>query len=167
MCPTRDPAGTLAVRAAGVIEFSATLLFGRDELVPKSPTLPATPQRARCSVVETDDVAEGRREILGEILALSEVDLGRALGDLLRSMSIAAALSEAVLQTRAARVTPVRAAPAEVLQALALDLRDAGFGVRFAPTWTPLARGEIGLGTLGAERELESFLEAHPSWIIA
>ncbi len=51
------------------------------------------------------------------------------------------------------------------MQALALDLRDAGFGVTFAPSWTPVAgRVEIGLGILGAEQELQSFLEAHPSW---
>jgi hypothetical protein len=160
--PTGDPAGTVATRSAGLLEFSATLIFRSAEDVPLRPTLPALPQTARCSIVETDDGY--RREIMGEILALSETDLGSALETVLRTLTIAAALSEAVLESRTARVRPVRAAPAAVLQSLALDLRDAGFGVGFAPTWTLLAEGEIGLGVLGAEQELEGFLRAHPSW---
>jgi hypothetical protein len=69
-----------------------------------------------------------------------------------------------VLETRATRVAPLASAPATTLQALALDLRDAGFEVRFAPSWTPVPVGAIGLGVLGAEQELQSFLEAHLSW---
>jgi hypothetical protein len=162
--PTGDPAGTVATTTAGLMEFSATLRWDRVEDVPQAPTLLALPETARCSVVETDDPAENRREILGEILALSERDLGSALESVLRSLTITAALSDAVLETRAARVTPPRSAPAMILQALALDLRDAGFHVRFAPSWTPVPEGAVGLGVLGAEQELESFLLAHPSW---
>lgn len=164
--PTREAAGTVATRSAGLIEFSATLSCRRAEDVPPAPTLPALPDTVRCSTVETGDPEEGRREILGEILALSEADLGFALETVLRSLTITAALCEAVLQTRAARLAPVRHAPAAALQTLALDLRDAGFGVRFAPTWTPVAEGGIGLGISGAEQELERFLEAHPSWMV-
>jgi len=162
--PTGDPAGTVAVRSAGLIEFSATLSWKCAEDVPRGPTLAVLPETARFSLVETDDAAECRREILGEILALSEEDLGSDLESVLRHLTIAAALSDAVLQTRASRVTPARLAPAAPLQALALDLRDAGFRVRFAPTWTPVAEGVIGLGVHGAEQKLESFLREHPSW---
>ena len=164
MRPTGDPAGTVATRSAGLIEFSATLSWGSAEDVPEGPTLQILPTSARCSVVETDDFTENRREILGEILALSEADLGSALERVLRSLTIAAALSDAILETRAARVAPVRPAHAETLQALALDVREAGFAVRFAPTWTTLEEGEIGLGVSGAERELRRFLLAHPSY---
>jgi len=157
-----DPAGTVATRSAGLGEFSATLSWRRPEDVSGEPTLPALPKATRCSIVETDD--ENRREILGEILALSEADLGFALQRVLRSLTIAAALSDAVLETSVARVVPVRAVPAQTLQALALDVCEAGFSVRFVPTWTPLAEGEIGLGIGGAERELRDFIEAHPSW---
>ena len=132
--------------------------------MPHGSTLPALPETARCSVVETDDPVEGRREVLGEILALSESGLGLALQTVLRSLTITAALSDAVLETRAVRAAPVRPAPAATLQALALDLHDAGFPVRFAPTWTPVAECEIGLGVLGAETELRSFLRASSSW---
>jgi hypothetical protein len=164
--PTGDPAGTVATRCAGLAEFSATLFWRSAEDVPEEPALPGLPQTARCSVVETFDATENRRDMLGEILALSEADLGFALETVLRSLTIAAALSDAVLETRTARVAPVRPAPAAALQALALDAREAGFPVRFAPTWTPLAEGEIGLGIGGAEQELRGFLDAHPSWRI-
>jgi hypothetical protein len=162
--PTGDPAGTVVILSAGLVEFSATLSFRRPEDVPKEPTLGILPQAARCSVVETDDITQSRREILGEILALSEDDLGSALETILRSLAIAAALSDAVLETRATRVAPVRVAPSVTLQALAVNVREAGFPVRFAPTWTPLAEGEIGLGARGKEQLLRGFLEAHPSW---
>jgi hypothetical protein len=164
---TRDRAGTVATRSAGLIEFSATLTWRSAEEMPQGPTLADLPASARCSVVETDDISETRREILGEILALSEGDLGSALETILRSLTIAAALSDAILETRAAYVAPVRPAPAETLQALALDVREAGFPVRFAPTWMPLAEGEIGLGVSGKEQELRGFLEVHPSYRLA
>ena len=122
------------------------------------------PERARCSFVETDDAETGRRGILGELLALSHRDLGSALQYVLRSLTASAALSDAVLETRAARVTPPVSAPATTLQALALDLRDSGFEVKFAPSWSPVPLGAIGLGTLGAEQELQSFIEAHHCW---
>jgi hypothetical protein len=162
--PTGDPAGTVATCTAGLIEFSATLSWNTVEDLPPSPTLPVLPKSARCSVVETVDPATGGRGILGEILALSERDLGLALENVLRSLTSSAALSDAVLETRATRVTPPASAPATTLQALALDLRDAGFGVRFAPSWTPVPEGAVGLGILGAEQELRSFIEAHLSW---
>ena len=135
--------------------------------MPQEPTLRISPPGARCTVVETDDPAENRREILGEILSLSEADLGSALEAVLRSLATAAALSDAVLQTRATRVAPVRAAPAATLQTLALSVREAGCPVRFAPTWTPLGEGEIGLGICGAERELRGFLEEHRAYGMA
>jgi hypothetical protein len=162
--PTGDPAGTVATCTAGLLEFSATLCWNRIEDLPQAPTLPTLPETARCSVVETDDPETGRREILGEILALSERDLGSALENVLRSLTTSAALSDAVLETRAARVTPPASVPATTLQTLALNLRDAGFTVRFAPSWTPVPEGAVGLGILGAEQELLSFIEAHLSW---
>jgi len=162
--PTGDPAGTVATCTAGLLEFSATLSFNRVEDMPQAPTLPALSETARYSVVETDDPETGRRGILGEIVALTERDLGSALENILCSLTASAALSDAVLETRAARVTPPASAPATTLQTLALDLWDAGFEVRFAPSWSPVPEGTIGLGILGAEQELLSFIEAHLSW---
>ena len=162
--PTPDPAGTIATSTAGMIEFSATFSWAGTEDIPQSPTLPVFPERARCSVVETDDPASGTRGIVGELLALSESDLGSALETVLRSLTISATLSDAVLETSAARVRPPGSAPAAALQALAFDLWEAGFHVRFSPSWTPVPEGALGLGTRGADRELKSFLQDHPSW---
>jgi hypothetical protein len=130
--------------------------------VPDGPTLRTPPPSARLSVVETVDGAT--REILGEILALSEADLGSALEGVLRSLTITAALTDAVLETSAARLEPARTVPAGVLQTLALDVLEAGFPVRFAPTWTPLSEGEIGLGVGEGEGDLRAFIDARSSW---
>jgi hypothetical protein len=165
--PTADPAGTIATRTAGLVGFSASLSWKCAEEVPQAPTLPVLPDNVRCSVVETDDPEVARREILGEILGLSEGDLGSALEAVLRSLTIAASLSDALLETRAARISSPRVAPATTLQVLALDLWNAGFRVRFAPSWTPVPDGGIGLGVGGAEEELRGFLEAHPFWEMA
>jgi hypothetical protein len=162
--PTGDPAGSVATCTAGLLEFSATLSWNKVEDMPQAPTLAIMPETARCSYVETDDPETGRRGILGEILALSQRDLGSALQNVLRSLTASAALSDAVLEIRVARVTPPASAPATTLQALALDLRDAGFEVRFAPSWTPVPQGAIGLGILGAEQKLQNFIETHHSW---
>ena len=102
--------------------------------------------------------------ILGEILALSERDLGSALEAVLRSLTIAAALSDAIIETSAARSRTPCPAPASALQGMAIDLWDAGFGVRFAPSWTPVPPGALGLGVSGSEQGLMGFLAAHPSW---
>jgi hypothetical protein len=162
--PTGDPAGTLATRTAGLLEFSATISWNGLEELPKAPSLSAPPGTARCSVFETDDPETGKREVLGEMLALSERNLASALENVLRTLATSAALSDAVLEIRATRVTPPTSAPATALQALAIDLWAAGFGVTFAPSWTPVPKGAVGLGILGAEQELRSFIEAHPSW---
>jgi len=162
--PTGDPAGTIATRTAGRIEFSATLCWDVLAQMPPAPTLPLLQENARCSVVETDDPSVVTRAIMGEILALSETHLGLALETVLRSLTIAAALSDAVLETRATRHRAPAPAPATTLQALARDLWNAGFRVAFAPSWTPVPVGAVGLGVRGAERELEGFLRAHPSW---
>ncbi|MDQ2672742.1 MAG: hypothetical protein M3Y38_07965 [Actinomycetota bacterium] len=164
MFPTGDPAGTVATRTAGLLEFSATLSWNGLEDLPKAPALAAPPGTARCSVFESVDPETGKREILGEMLALSERDLGTALENVLRTLATSAALSDAVLEIRTTRVTPPASAPATALQALALDLWAAGFGVVFAPSWTPVPEGAVGLGILGAEQELRRFIEAHPAW---
>jgi hypothetical protein len=161
---TDDPAGTIATSSAGIVEFSATLSWEGPDGAPGAPTLPALPPSARCSVFETDDPVRGTRAILGEILALTKRDLGSALEAVLRSLTIAAALSDAVIETSAVRSTPPGSVPATTLQRLALDLWDAGFGVRFAPSWMPVPPGAVGLGVSGSEQEIGGFLEAHPSW---
>jgi hypothetical protein len=165
--PTGEPAGTVATRTAGVAEFGATLLWDRAEDAPPRPTLPTLPECVRCSVVETDALGEARRDVLGEVLALTQRDLRLALEIVLRSLTATAALSGAVLETRVVRMARPEAPPSGVVQALALDLWSAGFAVRFGPSWTPSRDGGVAVGFRGAEVELRRFFESHPSWEMA
>ena len=163
--PTGERAGTVATLTAGVAEFGATFIWDQGEDAPQHPTLPATlPANARCSVVEREGPSEAGREIFGEIKALSRRDLGLALETLLRSLAVAAALSDALMETRVLRVTPPRVAPSRTVQSLAVELWDAGFPVRFGPSWTPAPLGAVAVGFGGAEAELARFFGTHPSW---
>ena len=162
--PTGDPAGTIATRTAGAAEFFATLLWDGAEEMPPAPTLPVLDGNVLLSVVETDEPSVGRREILGEVLAMTERELGAALETVLRSLADAAALSGALLETRVAHVARPAVAPSGAVQALALDLWGAGFAVRFGPSWTPSPMGGLVVGFGGASSGLAKFLGAHPSW---
>ena len=165
--PTGEPAGTVATLTAGVAEFGATLVWDRAEDAPPGPLLPVLSETVRCSVVQTGEAGEARCEMLGEILALTQRDLGSALETILRSLTSEAAISGALLETRVVRVTPPRSIPSLTVQSLALDLWDAGFAVRFGPSWTPSSDGGVAVGFGGAERELTSFFGEHPSWELA
>ncbi len=163
--PTGELAGTVATRTAGLAEFGATLLWERGEDAPPIPTLPAFfGGRVRCSVVESEGPGEAQREILGELRGLTQRDLGLALEIVLRSLTVAAAVSEALMETRVIRVLPPRVTPSRTAQALAMDLWEAGFAVRFGPSWTPAPDGTVAVGSRGAEAEMARFLARHPSW---
>lgn len=165
--PTGEPAGTVATRTAGVAEFGATLVWDRAEDAPPGPLLPALPETVRCSAVETGEAGKTRREILGEVLALSQRDLGSALEAVLRSLTSGAAISGALLQTRVVRMARPRSTPSLIVQTLGRDLWDAGFAVRFGPSWIPSPGGGVAVGFEGAETELRRFFEEHPSWRLA
>ena len=136
--------------------------------MPPRPALPEYPRvgTARISVAETDDPGSTRRRVLGEIRALTLQELGSALDAALRGVSTAAALTEAVLEVEAVRWATPKAASQRALQELARDLWEAGFPVRFGPSWTPAPGADVCVGA-GANRDLEDYLSAHPSWRIA
>jgi hypothetical protein len=137
--------------------------------VPPHPTLPESPGAgtARISVAETQDPGSSGRRIVGEIRALTQQELGSALDDVLRRVTTVAALTEAVLEVEAVRWATPKVASARALQALARDLWEAGFPVRFGPSWTPAPGADVCVGLGGASRDLGDFLLAHPSWRIA
>jgi hypothetical protein len=156
----------IATRIAGTARFEAVLSWRGPEEMPPLPTIPAwsAAESARISVSETEDPESPRRRLVGEISALTQPELGSALEAVLRSVTTVAALTEAVLEVRAVRtVTPKESSPA-TLQALARDLGDAGFPVRFAPSWTPAPEADVCLGVGGANGDLRGFLSAHPLW---
>ena len=104
--PTGDPAGTVATRSAGLIEFSATLSFRSAEDVPEEPTLRAPDRRgarAAPSSRRTTPRRAGAR-YWARSWPSPRPTSARALEAVLRSLTIAAALSDAVLETRAARL---------------------------------------------------------------
>jgi hypothetical protein len=157
----------LAPRVAGAAEFRATLKWRSPQDVPKGPTLPEPPGTARCSLAEIDDPEAPARRLAGEIKAFTHADLGAALEEVLRQLTKVAALTEATLEVGAVRSVPPRAASPRALGRLAQDLREAGFSVRFEPSWTPAAhRADAYLG-VGDNDGLHDFLRSHPAWSLA
>ena len=118
------------------------------------------------SRAETDEPGSATRYIVGEIRAFTQQELGSALEAVLRSVTTAAALTEAVLALEAVRSVTPKAPSPHALQELARDLWEEGFPVRFAPSWrlAPQADACVGAGT---NRDLGAFLSRHPSWRIA
>lgn len=161
------PAGTLAPRVAGAAEFRATLVWRSPQDVPEGPTLPEPPGPARCSLAETDDSEAPARRLAGEIRAFTHADLGAALEEVLRELTKVAALTEATLEAGAVRSVPPRTASPRALERLAQDLREAGFSVRFEPSWTPTVQGADAYLGVGGDDGLHDFLRSHPSWSLA
>ena len=129
--------------------------------------MPLAPENARLELTEATLPDGTGREISCSLRALTERDLGAAFEGVMRDISVAAALSDAVLEIRATRVAPPRPAPPDALQALARDLWDSGFPVRFASSWTPAPAGAVGLGVDGMAERMRGFLAHHPSWKLA
>ena len=162
MLPSGDPAGTLATRTAGLIEFHATLEWDGTQSVPSC--APAPEPFYRHDLEEVFDPTGTILRVSGAIRAMTDYGLGEGLERVLRSVSNAAALSGAVLEMRSFRERRPLTAPPGPLQALALDLWQAGFTVRFAPSWTPAETGPLILGVRGAEEALLDFLRENPRW---
>jgi hypothetical protein len=162
-----EPAGTIATCTAGIVKFWATLAWPRPEDMPPGPMLLEPLALARCSVAETEDPEAATRGLTGEIMAFSPSELGSALEAALRSVTAVATLTEAILEVGAVRDVSPRVAPARALEALARDLWDAGFPVRFGRSWTPSSGADVGVGVGGDGGALKEFLRAHPSWSVA
>ena len=81
----------------------------------------------------------------------------------MREITAFAALTEATLELATARALPPRVASARSLELLARDVWEAGYTVRFAPSWTPSPWADVYLGVRGSE-DLAEFVRSHPSW---
>jgi hypothetical protein len=162
-----EPSGTIATCTAGAVRFRATLAWPRPESVPPGPTLLEESRVARCTLAETGDPESATRCIAGEIRALRPSELAVALETVLRSVTEVAALTEAMLEVEATRAVPPRVTSARALESLARGLWEAGFSVRFEPSWTPAPEADVYLGTGGDDGALEGYLRAHPSWSVA
>ena len=136
------------------------------EDVPPGPLLPELQGAARCSITETEEPETTTRRLVGEIRAFEPSELGSTLEVALRAVMAVAALTESMLEMGAVRTVPPRVASVRALEELARDLWDAGFRVRFGPSWTPAPGADVCVGVAG-DGGLQEFLRSHPSWSIA
>ncbi|MCA1688750.1 MAG: hypothetical protein LC714_09245, partial [Actinobacteria bacterium] len=159
-----EPAGKIATCTAGAIEFGATLAWRSREDVPPEPIFLELHDAARCSIAVAESPEAATRRLAGEIRSFTQAELAAALEAALRAVTTVAALTEAMLEVDAVRTVPPGVASPRALEELARDLWDAGFTVRFGPSWTPAPGAEVCVGTDG---DLQEFLRAHPSWSVA
>ncbi len=160
-----EPAGRISTGNAGAISFWAALSRRPDEERREVPILGDPPPGARFySLVRTRDAASGNTEISCEIRALHVEQLTGALEAVLRSVTAHAALTEALLETRAVRLVDPSAAPSPLVETLARQLSDAGLRPSFGPSWTPAPGAELSVGTWGLEDAFETFMAANPTW---
>jgi hypothetical protein len=132
--------------------------------VPPQPALVAPPGSARFAFSESEDpVRPATRLLRGEVIALSQSELGAALEALLRTLTTFAALTEATLEVGVVRNVPPRVASPRALESLARVLWEAGFPIRFAPSWTPSPEADAYLGVEGGDG-LAEFLHSHAAW---
>lgn len=162
-----EPAGLVVTRAAGRAEVRATLLWRDPADRPETPTLPQPPSdgRYRRFIRETDDPVSASRALEGEVRALDEGCLARALEETLRGIVRVAALTGAVLETRAVRTAPPLVGAPRAVQSLARELHGAGFPVRFGCSWSAgsAPEADVCLGT-GGDPALERFALDRPAW---
>ena len=163
MALTGLPAGTVATRVAGLVDFRATLEWETAQERPLS-CLPVPEGPCRHDLLETHSPCGTRMEVHGGIMALTEGGLAWALDDVMRRVADAAAVSGAVLEMRVLREAPPRPVNPDHVQALAADLWRAGFGVRFAPCWEAVGPDRPVLGARGNEVAIREFLGDHPRW---
>ncbi len=161
-----EPAGRISTRNAGAISFRATLTRHSGGGIPSGPVLKDPAPGARFySLAQTEDVASATQEISCEIRALYAGELSVALDAVLRSLTAHAALTEAVLETRAIRLADPSITPAPLAEELARQLSGTGLRVSSGPSWTPSVPGaDASVGTRGFEDAFETFLRAHPAW---
>jgi hypothetical protein len=160
---TGQPAGTVATRVAGLVNFRAVLEW---DAVGGSPAscLPAPGDFYRQDLTEMLSPCGTRLEVRGGIRALTERGLAGAVERVMRRVSDAAAVSGAVLEMRVIRGTPPRGLQPDLVQALATDLWRAGFPVRLAPCWDAVGPEGLALGARGEDEGLREFLRDHSVW---
>lgn len=162
---SEERAGAISTSNAGAVSFRATLSWPPGDGIPAGPILGEPAPDARFySLVQTGDAASSTRQLSCEIRALRAGQLARALDGALRSVTAYAALTEAVLETRAVRLADPSVAPAALVEELARQLWGAGFPVSFGPSWTPIPGADVSVGTRGLEEPFEAFLWKRPAW---
>ena len=160
-----ERAGRISTSNAGAISFHATLSWPPGEEMPVwSIFEEPTPGVRFYSLVQTDNLESATREISCEIRALHPAELTGALDAVLRSVTAHAALSEAVLTTRAVRLAQPSEVHPMLAEALARQVSDFGLRVSSGPSWVPAPGADISVGTRGSGEMLKRFLLSHSDW---
>ncbi|MGB3635826.1 MAG: hypothetical protein WA982_17450 [Rubrobacteraceae bacterium] len=132
--------------------------------VPKDNLLPKFSESVRTRITDSPGTDETSRSIAGELIALSEQELKAALDLLLRTLTSAAALTDAVLETSAVRLTSPRSTQSSLVCEMARELWDAGFRVTFGHSWEPVTDADLALGAAGDNDALKEFVLNSESW---
>lgn len=160
-----EPAGRISTRNAGAISFEATLKWQLDDGITAELVLDEPPTGARFySLAQVEDTVSAIRRVSCEVRAFYAEQLTSALDVLLRCVTTHAALSEAVVETRAVRLADPAVTFATLVEALARQLWDAGLPISFGPSWKPAPDADVSVGTRGLEEAFEAFLLTHPAW---
>jgi len=117
-----------------------------------------------CFLVQTDHLESATRKISCEIRALYAEQLNGALDAVLRSVTIHAALTEALLETRIVRLADPSEPHPALAEALARQLSDRGLPVSSGPSWIPAPGADVSVGTQGSGGVLERFLCSYSGW---
>ena len=170
-----EPAGRIATRSAGAALFEADFSHLPGDLPGDLPISVASehalfrlapPPGARFlpgPTLAVDGPSPVGRFCL-EVRFLTDA-AGRDAADiLLREASVWAAVKEAVLEARLLRLADPVVHPATLIQSLARDLRDAGIGVGFGPSWSPVAEACLAVGSGGACPTMARFAREQPRW---
>ena len=115
-------------------------------------------------LARASDAGSGYEEISCEIRALHVEQLIGALEGVLRSVAAHAALTEAVLESRAVRLADPSSASSPLMEALARQLSSAGLRPTFGSSWVPTPGADLSVGTRGLEEAFETFVAASPAW---
>jgi hypothetical protein len=160
-----EPAGRISIRNAGAIHFRAILSPCPDGERQIVPILGDPPPGARfyCLARACDDGSDNQ-EISCEIRALHVEQLTGGLDAVLRSVTAHAALTEAVLETRAVRLAEPSSASSPLVDTLARQLSFAGLVPTFGSSWVPTPGAHLSVGTRGLEEAFETFMAASPAW---
>ncbi len=160
-----EHAGRISTRNAGAISFRAMLSWHVGKGIPAGPILDKPSPDARFySLVQTDNLESATREVSCEIRALHPAALTGTLDAVLRSVTAHAALSEAVLETRAVRLAEPSEAHPMLAEALARQVSDFGLRVSSGPSWVPAPGADISVGSRGLGEVLQRFLQTHSDW---
>lgn len=157
-----EPAGMIPTRTAGAVAIEATLEWPPGEGGVSVGGLLPTIDRDTIVGSLRESAGVGVSNITGTLRSFDDDDLCSVVDDALRAMASAATVHEAVLRTRALRISRVSCPTAGLVQTLSRHLWDAGLRARFGASWSPAIPGaDVMLGCLNARKEIVEALTGY------